>query len=612
MVRKIKKIIDKYEYVSFDVFGTLIQRDISEKDMFELMAQENDITDFARKRVEAEQRAAKLNKYYSINDIYDELAKTYTKKVFDLIHNEETMQVAVAQASVVGKKLFQYVLDQNKKIIIISDMYLPKEIILKILFNCGYKEIPKSFVFVSCEERASKRDGSIFESILRKLEIPAEKILHIGDAWRSDCINPRIYGIRSIHFRENAYHVHYKGSKRGKKEAQSIILNRFIHNHECSKNENILFGYECLGPVLYGFARWLQEKNVERYDTILFLAREGRIFLDAYQIVGENSKAQYLLVSRKSLIQTLLWKRTLSEKIEMLPLPDYFKVDVLADYLGIDFSSQIKEESNERIKKSDLKKNQALWNELQEKEKLINKFSREQYQLLVELLPQNINSVALVDIGWKGTMQHFLSEIINDIKYTKVHGFYLGVSNEGIKCFPKEKKSGYLFEGNGKCENRYSENMIFSFSGLLEATLTAQHGSVHSYYEENGVKAKLYTQNNGNCIVDEIQKGAIQFVKDIVDSAIMRNVDIKPTVAADKLYRIGNYPRKKELEYASNIAFFDAENSKLVEKVAFEEMKKNMKIYFRNSKWKVGFIKINFPFIPFLPQLYSFFRGKKK
>ena len=46
-----------------------------------------------------------------------------------------------------------------------------------------------------------------------------------------------------------------------------------------------------------------------------------------------------------------------------------------------------------------------------------------------------------------------------------------------------------------------------------------------------------------------------QFVKDIVDSVIMRNVDIKPTVAADKLYRIGNYPRKKELEYASNIAF---------------------------------------------------------
>ena len=62
-------------------------------------------------------------------------------------------------------------------------------------------------------------------------------------------------------------------------------------------------------------------------------------------------------------------------------------------------------------------------------------------------------------------------------------------------------------------------------------------------------------------------------------------------------------PRENEVD---GINYYFIDNDK------FEEMKKNMKIYFKNSKWKVGFIKINFPFIPFLPQLYSFFRGEKK
>lgn len=610
MENRIKNLIEKYEYISFDVFGTLVQRDVNEVDIFTIISREYKLDNFVEERMAAEKKAAEKNPYYSIDDIYAEFSNKY---IDDLISIENIMQLEIVQPSKIGKKVFEYAVKHNKKILIISDMYLKKDIIIKLLYKCGYSNICENFIFVSCEEKASKRDGSIYDKVINLLGIKKEKILHIGDAWRSDFINPRRFGIRSVHFAENVYKGQYNGMYKYKNNKQNKMLNRFIYNHESTNKDNGLFGYECIGPLLYGFIKWLQKNSIEKYDSILFLAREGKIFLDAYQCIEKNDKQQYLLVSRKSLVQTLLWKRTLIEKIEMLPLPEYFTLNTLFDYLGVEEPENLRKEFDGKIQKSDLKKQKAIWRELEAKEELINQFSKEQYQLFIELLPKDIDNVAIVDIGWKGTMQHYLTEIFKDINLTNVHGFYLGVSGEGLKDFSKEEKSGYLFEGDTKCDERYLENKIFSFSGLLEATLTARHGSVHSYYYKgNCVRTKLYTQNDRDYMINDIQKGAIQFVKDAVGSVAMKDVELSPIVAADKLVRIGNYPRKQELEYASNISFFDTENNKLIEKLTLREIKSGLKIYFNNSKWKIGFIKMNFPFIPFLPQIYAFFRKIRK
>ena len=126
------------------------------------------------------------------------------------------------------------------------------------------------------------------------------------------------------------------------------------------------------------------KNSIEKYDSILFLAREGKIFLDAYQCIEKNDKQQYLLVSRKSLVQTLLWKRTLIEKIEMLPLPEYFTLNTLFDYLGVEEPENLRKEFDGKIQKSDLKKQKAIWRHLEAKEELINQFSKEQYQLFIE------------------------------------------------------------------------------------------------------------------------------------------------------------------------------------------------------------------------------------
>ena len=444
------------------------------------------------------------------------------------------------------------------------------------------------------------------------LGIEKKQIMHIGDAWRSDFINPIKSGIRAVHFTENVYKVQYAGNDKYKKERQNMVISRFIYNHMPVVNDNFAFGYECLGPLIYGFIKWLKRNNIEKYDTTFFLAREGKIFLDAYQCIEKNEKQQYLLVSRKSLVQTLLWKRTLMEKIEMLPLPEYFSIDKLFDYLGIKEPENLKKKNIKKIKKSDLKKEKTILDFLISKEDEINKFSREQYKLFMELLPQNTKSVALIDIGWKGTMQHYLTEIFNDSNIEKIHGFYLGVSCEGLEVFSNEKQSGYLFEGTRKKNVAYLENTIFAFSGLLEATLTAQHGSVYSYYKNQYVQANLYVQDCNNFIVEEMQKGALQFVKDAVCSVAIKDIELEPTIAADKLVRIGNYPRKRELKNLACVSFFDTENNRLIKKLSWHEMKYGFKINFNNSKWKIGFMRINFPFLPLLPQIYTASRKFRK
>ena len=46
MENRIKNLIEKYEYISFDVFGTLVQRDVNEVDIFTIISREYKLDNF--------------------------------------------------------------------------------------------------------------------------------------------------------------------------------------------------------------------------------------------------------------------------------------------------------------------------------------------------------------------------------------------------------------------------------------------------------------------------------------------------------------------------------------------------------------------------------------
>ena len=94
---EIYKEMVKYQYISFDMYDTLVKRDLKDpKDIFKLIEKaalgkyENIVQGYSQLRVETEEKIRKSKKNeVTLTEIYNELAKLYTPSIADeLMHLE--------------------------------------------------------------------------------------------------------------------------------------------------------------------------------------------------------------------------------------------------------------------------------------------------------------------------------------------------------------------------------------------------------------------------------------------------------------------------------------------------------------------------------------------
>lgn len=78
---------------------------------------------------------------------------------------EENIEQKLCYANPFMLEVWKRLLTMGKKMIIVSDMYLPGKCIAKILENAGYTGIQK--VYVSNTYRKSKADGSLYREIIK-------------------------------------------------------------------------------------------------------------------------------------------------------------------------------------------------------------------------------------------------------------------------------------------------------------------------------------------------------------------------------------------------------------------------------------------------------------
>ena len=91
---------------------------------------------------------------------------------------------------------YEKCLEMKKHIVIISDMYMPAELIEKILNQCniiGYEK-----VYVSNEYSVNKISSELFKIVMKEKQIDPSKIIHIGDSFKADFCGARKAGIKSI------------------------------------------------------------------------------------------------------------------------------------------------------------------------------------------------------------------------------------------------------------------------------------------------------------------------------------------------------------------------------------------------------------------------------
>lgn len=195
--------IEPYPVVTFDVFDTLIKRNVTSfRDIVNLMDTEySNITGkrlpfyFYRERVHAPKvvRKKKEVRDVSLDDIYSVL-HIDDRELLKEIECKAEFECVTQNPSIF--KVYEYCMKHNKQVFAISDMYLGKEQILLMLQKCGY-DMEK--IYVSQEYDISKADGGLFKHFLEENQIIPENVIHIGDNFGADICGAKKVGMHTVH-----------------------------------------------------------------------------------------------------------------------------------------------------------------------------------------------------------------------------------------------------------------------------------------------------------------------------------------------------------------------------------------------------------------------------
>ena len=129
---------------------------------------------FRDKRVCAERTARELSdrEEISFGEIYDQLP--YEEEIkSSLSQLELEMEYALTTVNLEIKEVYKYAIDRGKEVIIVSDMYLDRAFIERLLLKCGYNQYKK--IYVSSETGVQKYTGNMYRMILRENVIQPRK-----------------------------------------------------------------------------------------------------------------------------------------------------------------------------------------------------------------------------------------------------------------------------------------------------------------------------------------------------------------------------------------------------------------------------------------------------
>ena len=277
----------QYDVITFDVFDTLIIRDVRiPTDIFSLSY--GIIGRYIRVAAEIVARHKSKTGEVTLDDI--------SKICPFSCEKELEFEKMYCRANPVMLDVYKELVMEGKKLYAISDMYLSSDFISSLLNSSGF-DIP---VLVSCEEHCSKKDGTLFKRFMEINSISPEKMIHIGDNYESDGEGAKKAGIKSLIIEKHSDMLSYTDYSISDPELSSFI------NHGLNELSDPMekIGYEVVGPIILSFCQWIhKKKNEYRFDRLYFLARDMRFTFETYKSLYPCDESRYLCVSRKSLIK---------------------------------------------------------------------------------------------------------------------------------------------------------------------------------------------------------------------------------------------------------------------------------------------------------------------
>lgn len=505
---------ERNKIIAYDFFDTLVHRKIHPEVILYNWAKQ--CSRFLKFRVSGEELYRIRKEQEKNKDEVEELAYEHLlSKIVNKIHQEHEVDISIeefvdfsykTEIDIESENIYidysrineiKEFYNQGKKIIIISDFYMGYEFFESILNKL---DIRKYFcdIFVSSECGKRKSTGNLYKYVCNKCGCSLNELTMCGDNFISDFKVPKSLGIK-------AKYIKYKD--RNKIYDENYLKRQYkILTHRNPKN-NPINGYAA--ELLYFYSELYKVLIQEEFEEVLFCSREGQYMkelFDIYQEIcfGDNKiQSKYFYVSRKAVFTPALLEIE-NEKFDMifrqyyyLTVNEFFKnigfdekfIKSFCEQNNIDRMAIISGDVNDDIKTKILN-NQAF-------KKQYDYIRRNQRELFIKYLNQegfNLNKIALVDVGWKGTIQDCIKKILPMCE--KLKGYYIGLRTDKFGCENPKEKCGILFSDYPNRTLNF--DLLEHESMFYERIFVANHGPVLGYEMKNNAEVVPIIQNKND------------------------------------------------------------------------------------------------------------------
>jgi len=545
--------------IVFDIFDTLLCRPLLDPETIKEIVARRVGGDagllYKRYRAAAEPHARQAQgQDVGMDEIYAHLGKlTGLPKAHlaELRRAEEEVEEASLQPRWEVLRLYQDALATGKPVVLLTDMFLPREQIEKFLRK--YEIEGWDGLFVSNEVGLRKDDGRLYEKVLAQYALEPSQMLVIGDNERSDVQIPCDMGasflplLRPVELARGLprFSALIASHEQGDDVDAEITLGLVVRKNfapilypsfdpaSLVQATPYNLGYSLVGPLLTSFSQWLLQKaREEEIEQLYFLAREGRLMEEVYncwsQGVTDAPQSDYLIISRRAAgVAAILTFEDILEISRMI----YFS-NTIESFLHTRYGLTLNDERWKELSettgwardtgvKVENRKVEHLVPLLRSLEReIVAQAQRERQALLAYLREKGLvrdrdSLQAVVDIGFGGSIQGYLSKLLS----RKVHGYYLMTDDRS----PRIAETYDVILRGCFCENvTQSPNApaMYRYSFELEKLLSTTEPQVEYYEIDAGGNVEAHCRDLSPAeiepadIREEIRKGTIDYTED--------------------------------------------------------------------------------------------------
>ncbi len=493
---------------SFDVFDTSLCRLVHAPEHLHLVvARElrrlgvSKLSDaewlYARTQAEFDQRLTVPHHEVTLDDIYGRLSdflglapevgrvarQTEFKAELRLIRPIASTRSRVATLAGSGQPL-----------LFLSDTYFTRQEVEALLAKAGYP-LPTDVVS-SCEELKSKIEGSIFGHVAGRENLSGLRFQHLGDNALSDVRNARANGWEATLFsashwttRERVMFASGAGDILASTIAGSARAARL--GQEVPVKEGVLTAAaSVVGPLFAAYVLWVLLDVLKRGGrAIHFLARDGQVLASICERfvrwLGVDVAVHYTYASRQAFLLPALPDGGDEDLIdEALALAYYDRISLSEALISLGYApgdiDQIAEASGvdpdtprSGLSESDAGPLRAVLLLPEWLYPLRERARQARAATLAYLETKHFfaaGDACAVDLGWRGTTQRRLQQVVGD--RVRLVGYYMGLSNTVLG--PEAQTRVWLPNAPWK-------------TALLEVMAAADHTSVKGFgFSEHG------------------------------------------------------------------------------------------------------------------------------